>query len=82
MEFKDRADRAILQLNEQGLNAKLYWDNDDLAHTVSLVPTSAITGEGVPDLLKMVITLTQERLTEQLMFMVSGRTYLSITMTL
>jgi hypothetical protein len=73
MEFKDRADRAILQLNEQGLNAKLYWDNDDLAHTVSLVPTSAITGEGIPDLLKMVITLTQERLTEQLMFMVSFR---------
>eukprot|EP01036_Dinobryon_divergens_P021994 gene21994-30226_t len=69
LEFKSRADFAILQLNEQGLNAKLYWDNDDLAHTVSLVPTSAVSGEGVPDLLKMVITLTQTRLTEQLMFM-------------
>ena len=53
LEFKDRADRAILQLNEQGLNARLYWENDDLAHTVSLVPTSAVTGEGVPDLLKV-----------------------------
>ena len=30
---------------EQGLNAKLYWENDDLGGTVSLVPTSAITGE-------------------------------------
>ena len=68
-EFKDRASRAILQLNEQGLNAKLYWENDDLAHTVSLVPTSAHSGEGVPDLLKMIITLTQERLQEQLMYM-------------
>lgn len=67
-EFKDRSDRAILQLNELGLNAKLYWDNKDLGSTVSLVPTSAITGEGVPDLLKMVITLTQERLTESLMY--------------
>lgn len=67
-EFKDRSERAIVQLMEQGLNAKLYWENDDLAHTVSLVPTSAITGEGVPDLLKMVITLTQTRLTEQLMY--------------
>ena len=28
----------------------------------SLVPTSAITGEGVPDLLAMLITLTQERM--------------------
>ena len=53
MEFKRRADEAILQLNEQGLNAKLYWENDDLAHTVSLVPTSAVSGEGVPDLLKV-----------------------------
>jgi hypothetical protein len=86
---------------EQGLNSKLYWENDDLgkfhiyiciciytyiciyihiymfiifhtlnpnpkfnlnydiAHTVSLVPTSAVSGEGVPDLLYMLITLTQ-----------------------
>lgn len=42
-----------------GLNAKLYWENDDPAHTVSLVPTSAVTGEGVPDLIMMLITLTQ-----------------------
>jgi translation initiation factor 5B len=47
----------------------VFRDNDDLAHTVSLVPTSAITGEGVPDLLRMLITLTQERLTEQIMYM-------------
>jgi translation initiation factor 5B len=68
LEFKSRAENAILQLNEQGLNAKLYWDNDDLSHTVSLVPTSAVSGEGVPDLLKMIITLTQERMIEQLMY--------------
>lgn len=67
-QFRDLSTRAIVQLMEQGLNAKLYWENDDLAHTVSVVPTSAVTGEGVPDLLKMVITLTQERLTEQLMY--------------
>lgn len=59
----------MVQLMEQGLNARLYWENDDLAHTVSLVPTSAVSGEGVPDLLKMVITLTQERLVEQIMYM-------------
>jgi translation initiation factor 5B len=53
-EFKDRAEKAIVQLMEQGLNAKLYWENDDLSHTVSLVPTSAVSGEGVPDLLKAI----------------------------
>jgi translation initiation factor 5B len=68
-EFNDRAERVIVQLMEQGLNAALYWKNDDLAHTVSLVPTSAVTGEGVPDLLRMIITLTQDRLERELMFM-------------
>ena len=68
LEFKDRADRAILALNEQGLNAKLYWENDDLGSTVSLCPTSAVTGEGVPDLIRTLITLTQERLTEKIMY--------------
>ena len=69
LEFKDRAERVILQLNEQGLNAKLYWENDDPDDTISLVPTSAISGEGVPDLLAMLITNAQERQTEQLMYM-------------
>eukprot|EP00602_Paraphysomonas_sp_CaronLab_P002188 CAMPEP_0185029832 /NCGR_PEP_ID=MMETSP1103-20130426/16392_1 /TAXON_ID=36769 /ORGANISM="Paraphysomonas bandaiensis, Strain Caron Lab Isolate" /LENGTH=915 /DNA_ID=CAMNT_0027564727 /DNA_START=33 /DNA_END=2780 /DNA_ORIENTATION=- len=68
-EFEDRLQHTITQLMEQGLNAQLYWKNDDLAQTVSLVPTSAVTGEGVPDLLKMLITLTQNRLEEKLMFM-------------
>jgi translation initiation factor 5B len=68
-EFRDRTQHVITQLMEQGLNSRLYWENDDLAHTVSLVPTSAISGEGVPDLLRMLITLSQERLVEQLMYM-------------
>lgn len=68
-EFKDRAERIRGQLMEQGLNASLYWENTDLARTVSLVPTSAITGEGIPDLLRMIITLTQERLEKDLMYM-------------
>ena len=69
LEFKDRTSRAILQLNEQGLNASLYWDNDDPLNTISLIPTSAVSGEGVPDLLYNLITITQDRLTEQLMYM-------------
>ena len=36
--------------------------------TISLVPTSAISGEGTPDLLKTLITLTQDRMTEKLMY--------------
>lgn len=44
---------------EKGLNTELYWKNDDPMHTVSMVPTSAITGEGIPDLLLWLVKLTQ-----------------------
>jgi translation initiation factor 5B len=68
LEFKDRSERIIVQLMEQGLNAQLYWKNDDLANTVCLCPTSAISGEGVPDILRMIIVLTQDRLYKSLMY--------------
>ena len=68
-EFKDRCQQCSLQLNEQGLNVKLYWENDSPEDTVSIVPTSAHTGEGVPDLLQMVIKLTQEMQTKKLAWM-------------
>ncbi|CAM9102567.1 unnamed protein product [Choristocarpus tenellus] len=68
-EFEDRASRIRTEVMEKGLNTELYWENDDPLHTVSMVPTSAITGEGIPDLLLWLVRLTQERLTEKIMFM-------------
>lgn len=69
LEFKDRTDRIVLQLNKLGLNAKLYWENDSLDDTVSLVPTSALSGEGVPDLLMNLIRFSQSRLEDRLKYM-------------
>ena len=43
----------------QGLNSKLHFENKDFRKTVSLVPTSAITGEGIPDLLLLLVRLAQ-----------------------
>jgi translation initiation factor 5B len=40
-----------------------------MAKFVSLVPTSAHTGEGIPDMLKLLLQLTQERMTNQLMYL-------------
>ena len=37
----------------QGLNVALYWKNPDPRTFVNVVPTSAITGEGIPDLLQV-----------------------------
>ena len=65
-EFEAKKQKCCTELNEQGLNVALYWENDDPASTVSVVPTSAITGEGVPDLLFMLMRSTQEQLGSQL----------------
>ena len=68
-EFRDRLEKTKLAFSEQGFNAELYYENKSMAKYVSLVPTSAHTGEGIPDMLKLLITLTQERMTKQLMYL-------------
>ncbi|KAH7462439.1 hypothetical protein KRP22_004861 [Phytophthora ramorum] len=67
-EFEDRMKSIIVEFAEQKLNAEVYWRNKDLARTVSLIPTSAISGEGVPDMLMMLTRLTQERMAKSLAF--------------
>ncbi|KAJ2393117.1 eukaryotic translation initiation factor 5B [Coemansia sp. RSA 2611] len=68
-EFNTRATQAITAFAEQGLNAKLYYENKNFAKYISLVPTSAHTGEGIPDLLALLIKLTQEKMSNQLMYL-------------
>lgn len=68
-EFEDRVQKTIIAFAEQGLNACLYYDNKNFARNVSFVPTSAITGEGIPDLLHLLIKLTQERMSDSLMYL-------------
>lgn len=68
-EFKDRLDKTIVALQEQGLNSALYYDNKNVGKYVSLVPTSAHTGEGIPDMLKLLVSLTQQRMAEKLMYL-------------
>ncbi len=58
-EFDERFAKAQLNLNEQGLNISLYWKNPDPRKFVNVVPTSAHTGEGIPDLLQLLVKLTQ-----------------------
>merc|ERR1712190_520236 len=65
-EFNRRFEAIKLSLNERGLNVALYWENDDYAKNISIVPTSALTGEGVPDLLYMILFLTQSLMSDKL----------------
>ena len=68
-EFEDRLAAVKVAFAEQGLNADLYTVNKDVRKYVSLVPTSAVTGEGVPDMLNLLVQLTQNRLTDSLMYL-------------
>ncbi|KAK6336707.1 hypothetical protein TWF718_009498 [Orbilia javanica] len=68
-EFKDRLAQTKLAFAEQSLNAELFYENKNMSKYVSLVPTSAHTGEGIPDMLKLLITLTQQRMAEKLMYL-------------
>jgi len=56
-------------LNEEGFNVAEYWKNDSPEDTLGLVPTSAITGEGLSDLMfnlcKMGQTTEREKLQEK-----------------
>ncbi|MCO5569743.1 hypothetical protein L7F22_023458 [Adiantum nelumboides] len=67
-EFERRLGEIVTQLKEQGLNSELYYKNPDRRKYVSIVPTSAISGEGVPDLLMLLITLTQQMMESKLMY--------------
>ncbi|KAI0260503.1 hypothetical protein BC834DRAFT_900115 [Gloeopeniophorella convolvens] len=68
-EFEDRLQKTILAFAEQGLNSVLYYENKNFARNVSLVPTSAITGEGVPDMIMLLVNLTQQRMSDRLMYL-------------
>ncbi|WVQ70320.1 uncharacterized protein L199_008546 [Kwoniella botswanensis] len=67
-EFEDRVKAAKLAFAEQGFNAELFDENKNLGRNISLVPTSAITGEGIPDMLLLLVKLTQERMNANLMY--------------
>lgn len=56
-------------LQEQGLNSSLYWKNTDLRRVISIVPTSAISGEGIPDMLLLLVQMTQKMMSEKLMYL-------------
>jgi translation initiation factor 5B len=68
-EFKKRVDDTKVAFASEGFNSELYYDNKSMAKYVSLVPTSAHTGEGIPDMLKLLVQLTQERMVGSLMYL-------------
>jgi translation initiation factor 5B len=68
-EFAKRLADTKVAFAEQGFNSEVFYENKSMAKFVSLVPTSAHTGEGIPDMLKLIIQLTQERMVGSLMYL-------------
>eukprot|EP01065_Artemidia_motanka_P035286 TRINITY_DN431_c0_g1_i1.p1 TRINITY_DN431_c0_g1~~TRINITY_DN431_c0_g1_i1.p1 ORF type:complete len:841 (+),score=365.96 TRINITY_DN431_c0_g1_i1:77-2599(+) len=70
-EFQGRLEDAKLQFQKEGINAALYTDvlKDKAKHDyIPLVPTSAHTGEGIPDLLLLLVYLTQKFLSSRVTY--------------
>ena len=60
--LKDYSNKIICQVAEIGLNAALYYENNDTKNTISMVPISGKTCEGIGDLMILISKLTTKNL--------------------
>ena len=67
-EFNDRLKSVKTELIKNNLNVALYDENESMKEYVSMVPTSAVTGEGMPDLIGMFVYLSQKFLLKKIVF--------------
>uniref|UniRef100_A0A8P4GGQ5 Eukaryotic translation initiation factor 5B n=1 Tax=Dicentrarchus labrax TaxID=13489 RepID=A0A8P4GGQ5_DICLA len=65
-EFDERVKSVIVEFAQQGLNAALFYENKDPRTFVSLVPTSAHSGDGMGNLIALLVELTQTLLARRL----------------
>ncbi|MEM4781009.1 MAG: translation initiation factor IF-2 [Halalkalicoccus sp.] len=62
----------IGELSDHGFSADLYWRVQDFQKNVGVVPVSAKTGEGIPDLLTVLMGLSQRYMKEAMEIDVAG----------
>ncbi|XP_068165716.1 eukaryotic translation initiation factor 5B isoform X2 [Antennarius striatus] len=65
-EFDERVKVAVVKFAEQGFNAALFFENEDPRTFVSMVPTSAHSGDGMGNLIALLVELTQTLLARRL----------------
>ncbi|MCU4753742.1 translation initiation factor IF-2 [Halobacteria archaeon AArc-curdl1] len=64
--------KIIGNLSDEGFSADLYWRVQNFQRNVGVVPVSAMTGEGVPDLLAVMMGLSQRYMKEEMEIDVAG----------
>ena len=62
----------IGDLSDNGFSADLYWRVQNFQKNVGVVPASAMTAEGVPDLLAVLMGLSQRYMKEEMQIDVGG----------
>ncbi|MFP8953808.1 translation initiation factor IF-2 [Natrialbaceae archaeon A-arb3/5] len=62
----------IGNLSDEDFSADLYWRVQNFQRNVGVVPVSAMTGEGVPDLLAVMMGLSQRYMKEEMEIDVAG----------
>uniref|UniRef100_UPI00358E32CC eukaryotic translation initiation factor 5B-like isoform X2 n=1 Tax=Myxine glutinosa TaxID=7769 RepID=UPI00358E32CC len=67
-EFDSRVNAVIAQFAEQHMNAALFYENKDQRTFVSMVPTSAHTGDGIGNIIALLVELTQTLLAKHICF--------------
>lgn len=65
-QFNTRLEFVKGQLKENSINAELFWENNSIEDTISICPISAITGDGIGDLLNLLINISETQLIENI----------------
>jgi len=68
----ERLYEIIGELSSADFSADMYWRVQDFANNVGVVPVSAETGEGVPDLLTVLMGLSQRYMRDEMAIDVDG----------
>ena len=66
--LETRTYELVGKLSDMGFNSERYDRIRDFQRTIAIVPVSALTGEGIPDLLMVMIGLAQRFMTQNLRF--------------
>ncbi|NKE36323.1 translation initiation factor IF-2 [Natronococcus sp. JC468] len=73
---RERLDESLYEiignLSDEGFSADLYWRVQNFQRNVGVVPVSAMTGEGVPDLLAVMMGLSQRYMKDEMEIDVAG----------
>ncbi|XP_078601421.1 eukaryotic translation initiation factor 5B-like isoform X2 [Branchiostoma floridae x Branchiostoma japonicum] len=67
-EFDERVKVAVTEFAEQSMNVALFYENKDPKTFVSMVPTSAHSGDGMGNLMGLIVELSQTLLAKRLAF--------------